>query len=119
MRGEHECHYLEQGVDDGAHSTILGATAVLRGGGRSREQYFGLRQGGILIFELGKDEIRVKPGVFGSGCIIHLGELALTGGDEAFPRGKGGETVMITLTFPLLMLADSCSTKILQQDRAN
>ena len=48
MRSEHDCHYLEQGVDDGAHSTILGATAVLRGGGRSREQYLGLGQGGIL-----------------------------------------------------------------------
>ena len=70
MRSEHDCHYLEQGVDDGAHSTILGATAVLRGGGRSREQYLGLGQGGILIFELGKDKIRVKPGFLGVGASV-------------------------------------------------
>ena len=87
MGGEHDCHYLEQGVDDGAHSSILGATAVLRGGRRGREEFLGLGQGGILIFELGKDKIRVKPGVFGSGGISHLGALALTGGDEAFPGG--------------------------------
>ena len=87
MRSEHDCHYLEQGVDDGAHSSILGATAVLRGGGRGREEFLGLGQGGILIFELGKDKIRVKPGVFRSGGVSHLGELALTGGDEAVPGG--------------------------------
>ena len=37
MRGEHDCHYLEQRVDDGADSSIFGATAILRSGGRGGE----------------------------------------------------------------------------------